>query len=83
MSSKYFILYRSYHMLVFQLLPKCKFMCMTHSEIKQYQNIRIWNKERFIKGHAKEMGGSCLKNSKLPESFQQSPFIEKETEGHV
>ena len=53
MSSKYFILYPSYYMLVFQLLPKCKFMCMTHSEIKQYQNIRIRNKERFIKGHAR------------------------------
>ena len=29
------------------------------------------------------MGGSCLKNLKLPESSQQSPFTEKVREGHV
>ena len=28
------------------------------------------------------MGGSCLKNPKLPENFQQNPFIKKVTEGH-
>ena len=34
-------------------------------------------RERVIAGPCKEMGGSCLKNPGLPESFQQSPFIGK------
>ena len=28
----------------------------------------------FIAGPCKETGDSCLKNPKLPENFQQSPF---------
>ena len=32
------------------LLPKHKFMCPRHSEVKQYQNIVVWNRERFIAG---------------------------------
>ena len=37
--------------------------------------------ERFITGPCK-MRGSCLKNPKLPKSFQQSPFTGKVREGH-
>ena len=58
-----------------------KSVCPTHSEAKQYPNVGVWNRERFIAGPCKEMGGSCLKNPKLPESFQQRPFIGKVREG--
>ena len=34
-------------------------------------NIRVWNRERFITDSYKEMGGSCTKNFKVTESFQQ------------
>ena len=51
----------------------------THSDTKQY--IRVWNRERFIAGLCKDMNGSCLKNPKLPENFQQITFIGKMKEG--
>ena len=50
-------------------------MYSTHNEAKHYQNIGIWNREKFIVGPSKEMGGSCLKNTELTQSFWQSPFI--------
>ena len=53
----------------------------THSEAKQYQNVGVCSRERFIAGPCKETGGSCLKNPELPESFQQSPFVGKVREG--
>ena len=34
-------------------------------------NIRVWNRERSITDSYKEMGGSCTKNFKVTESFQQ------------
>ena len=57
-------------------------MCLTFSEAKQYQNVGVWSRERFIAGPCKEMGGLYLKNPELPESFQQNPFIGKVREGH-
>ena len=56
-------------------------MCPKHSEAKQYQNVGVWSRERFIAGPCKETGGSYLKTPKLPESFQQSPLIGKVREG--
>ena len=54
-----------------------KSTCPTHSEAKQYQNVGVWNRERFIAGPRKETGGSFHKNPELPESFQQNPFTGK------
>ena len=56
-------------------------MCPMSSKAKGYQNIGVWSRERFIEGPCKEMAGSCLKNSELLESFQQSPFLGKVREG--
>ena len=56
---------------------ECKSVCLLHSEAKQYQSIGIWSRERFTAGLQKELGGSCLKIPKLPQSFQQSPFLGK------
>ena len=56
-------------------------MCPMFSEAKQYQNIRVWSRERFISWRCKKMDGSCLKNPKLPQSFQESLFIGKGMEG--
>ena len=65
------------------LLPERNSVCPTHSEAKHHQNAGVWDKERFIAGPCREMGGSCLKKPpKLPEIFQQSPFIGKVREGH-
>ena len=33
---------------------KCKSVCPMHSEAKQYQNIRIWSRERLTAGPCKE-----------------------------
>lgn len=52
---------------------KCKSVFLTHSETKQYQNVRVWSRERFISEPCKEMGYSCLK-TQLPESLKQSPY---------
>ena len=59
------------------MLGNHKSMCPAHCKAKQYQNLRVWNRERFIAQPSKEMGGPCLKNPKLPKSSQQSPFIGK------
>ena len=33
---------------------KYKFMCLTHSEAKQYENVGLWSREKFIAGPVKE-----------------------------
>ena len=43
----------TYHSLV--ALLKSKLLCLMYSEAKQYQNARVWNRERFITGPMKEM----------------------------
>ena len=60
------------------LLLKRKSMCPMRSEVNQYWNVGVRNRERFVAGPCKETGDSCLKNPKLPENFQQSPFPGKE-----
>ena len=47
-----------------------------HSKAKKYQNSRVWNRERFIRGPWKEMVLG-LRNPKATERFQQSPFKSK------
>ena len=65
-----------------QLVNKRKFVCPMDSEAKQYRNIRVWSRERFIAGPCKEMGGLCPANPELLEGFQQSTFKGKVREGH-
>ena len=36
-------------------------MCPLHTEAKQYQNIRVWSRERFIEGHARRQVAPALK----------------------
>ena len=36
-------------------VTKCKSVCLKHSEAKQYRNIGLWSRERFITGSCKEM----------------------------
>ena len=38
---------------------------------------RVWNRERSVTGSYKEMGGSCPKNPKVTERFQQAPLKAK------
>ena len=56
-------------------------MCLMHSEAKQYLNVRVESRERFIAGLCKEMSGSCLKEPELSKRFQQIPFKDKERKG--
>ena len=55
-------------------------MCLTHSEVKQYQNVRVWSRERFIAGLCKDMVGSCLKKPRTPRKLSAKPFY-REGEG--
>lgn len=64
------------------LLLKHKSMCPMHSKVKQYWNVGVRNRERFIAGPCKEIGDSWLKNPTLPENFQQSPFPGKAVVEH-
>ena len=43
---------------------------------------RVSNRERFITDSYMEMGGSCPKNPKVTESFQQVPLKAKVRDGH-
>ena len=56
---------------------KFKSMGPTHSETEHHQNFWVWNRESSVAGPCTDTHGSCLKYTKLPESFQQDPFIEK------
>ena len=49
------------------LLLKGKFECPTHREAKQYQNMRVWNRERFTEGHARRWVVHTLK---IPNSLK-------------
>lgn len=61
-------------------IAKCKPMCPTHSEAKQWGNVRVWSIERFIAEPSKETGGSCLKKAQTPGRFSAEPF-ERQGEG--
>ena len=61
-----------------------KSLCPTHNEAKQYQDIGVWRREKFVAGPCKKTGGLNREfglNPKLPESCQQSPFIRKVRDG--
>ena len=61
------------------VLPKCKAVCLTRNDAKQYQNTGVWNRERFIiiAGPCKEMGSSCLQNPQTPQKLSAKPFSRK------
>ena len=52
-------------------LLKSKLLCLTYSEAKQYQNARVWNRERFITGPMKEMVAHARK-CQIPQSFSKA-----------
>ena len=56
----------------FGYVTEYTFVCLTHNEANQYQNVGVWRRERFIVGPGKEMGGSCLPKLGTPQGFQQS-----------
>ena len=56
------------------MLLKGKFECPTHREAKQYQNIRVWNKERFTKGHARRWVVHTLKTPNSLKAFSKVLF---------
>ena len=61
-------------------IAKFKPMCPTHSEAKQWGNVRVWSIESFIAEPSKETGGSCLKKAQTPGRFSAEPF-ERQGEG--
>ena len=68
---------------VVTVLPKCKFMCLTNSEAKQYQNVMVWNREILLQDHASRWATQALTTPKFPDSFQQSPFLGKGKERFI
>ena len=64
-----------------QVLLKCKSMCLKHSQAKQYQNVQVWSRERFIESQPKRWVAHVLKNVRLPKSSQQCPFLGMVREG--
>ena len=54
------------------LLLKCKFMCPMHSEDKQYQNVGVWSRDRFIAGPCKEMVVHAIKIPNSPKAFSKT-----------
>ena len=52
-------------------------MCPRHREAKQYQNISVWNRERFIEGHVRRQVVHTLKNPKSPKALSKKPFSSK------
>ena len=64
-----------------KVLLKCKSTCLKHSQAQQYQNVRVWSRERFYWEPTKEMGSTCLKNPRLPKSSRQCPFLGMVREG--
>ena len=51
-------------------------MCPAHNEPKQYQNVRVWSRERLVARPCKETGNSCLKNSS-PQKLSAKLFLGK------
>ena len=59
------------------LVTQHKPVCQTHSEAKQYQNIGVWNRERFIAGPCKETVAHALKSPNSPKAFSKSHLQER------
>ena len=47
------------------------------SEAKQYQNVRVWNRKRFVVGPCEEMSGSYLKKPQTLTKTSAKPFSRK------
>ena len=58
------------------VLPKHKSMCLMHIEAKQYQNIRVWSRERFIEGQARRQVAPALKPPNS-QKFSAKPCFRK------
>ena len=43
-----------------------------HSEAKQYQNTRVWNRERFTEGHVRICVAHALKTLNSPKAFSKT-----------
>ena len=48
-------------------------ICPSQSEAKQYQNVGIWSRDRFIEGHARRQVARALK----PQKLAAKPFSRK------
>ena len=51
--------------------------CAQGSEAKQYQSIRVWNRERFIEGHARRQEVHALKCPKSPKALSKSLVLHR------
>lgn len=48
-----------------------------HSAAEPYRSVSVEGRERITVGPHKEVRGSCLRNTRLPKTCQQSPFLGK------
>ena len=56
------------------VVTECKFVCLMHGETKQYRNVRVWSRERFIAGPCKETDGLCPQKSRTPQRVSAKHF---------
>ena len=73
-TEKLFSFHKSQRNIIVCLLPKCKFVCPTQSEAKQYQSVRVWSRERFIEGHARRQVTHALKTSNSLKALGKALF---------
>ena len=55
-----------------RLLPKHKSVRPMHSEVKQYQNVRVWSRDRFIEGHESRQVARALKTPNSPKALSEA-----------
>ena len=57
-----------------QIVIKYKFMCLTHSEAKQYEKVGLWSREKFIAGPVKETVAYTQKALNSMKGFSKAFF---------
>ena len=57
-----------------QVLVKCKSMCLKHNQAKQYQNVKVWSRERFIESQLKRWVAYVLKTLGSPKALSNALF---------
>ena len=55
-----------------EFITKSKFVYLMPIEAKQYQNVRVWSKERVTAGPCKDKGWLLAPNPKLSKASQES-----------
>ena len=56
-------------------------ICLTHSAVKQYKNVRVWSSRVLLQGHASRQAAHVLKTPNSPKALNKALLYKSEGRG--